>query len=114
MGLAVALPGAWPGWAVVGWTMAGVGMGVAFNAATAATMAVTPAGSAGSISASLQLAQTLATAVVAGVGGALVAGLGTTTPAFLAVFGLTAALGLVGAVLAGRLDERRGRRAGAS
>jgi MFS family permease len=114
MGLAVALPGAWPGWAVVGWTIAGVGMGVAFNAATAATMAVTPVSAAGSISASLQLAQTLATAVVAGVGGALVAGLGTTTPAFLAVFGLTAALGLVGAVLAGRLDERRGRRSGAS
>jgi len=104
MGITVALPGVWPGWAIVGWTIAGIGMGVAFNAATSATMAASPADTAGSISASLQLAQTLATATIAGVGGAFVARLGATTPAFLAVFGLTAALGLLGASLAGRLD----------
>jgi MFS family permease len=104
MGVAVALPEVWAGWAVIGWTIAGIGMGVAFNAATSATMSTTPADSAGRVSASLQLAQTLATATVAGVGGAIVARLGTTTPAFLAVFGLTAALGLLGVLLAGRLD----------
>lgn len=110
MGVAVAIPGVWPGWAIIGWTIAGVGMGVAFNAATAATMATTPATSAGSVSASLQLAQTLATAIVAGVGGVLIARLGATTPAFLAVFGITAALGLLGVMLAGRLDETSRRR----
>lgn len=110
MGAAVALPGMWPGWAVVGWTIAGIGMGVAFNAATAATMATTPTTSAGSISASLQLAQTLSTAIIAGLGGAVIAQLGATTPAFLAVFGLTAALGLLGTLLAGRLDEIPGDR----
>lgn len=103
MGAAVALPGAWAGWAVVGWTVAGVGMGVAFNAATSATMSQTAATSAGSISASLQLAQTLATAVVAGVGGAVVARLGTTSPAFATVFAVTALLGLVGVLVAGRV-----------
>lgn len=107
MGVAVALPGVWPGWAIVGWTIAGIGMGVAFNAATSATMAATPADTVGSISASLQLAQTLATATIAGIGGAVVARLGATTPAFLAVFGLTAALGLLGVLLAGRLDTAK-------
>lgn len=103
MGAAVALPAVWPGWAVVGWAIAGIGMGIAFNASTAATMSATPTSAAGSISASLQLAQTLATAVIAGLGGAAVARLGATTPAFLAVFGSTAALALVGVWVAGRL-----------
>ncbi|MET4062067.1 MFS family permease [Arthrobacter sp. UYP6] len=110
MGAAVAFPGLWPGWAVVGWTVAGIGMGVAFNAATAATVTSTPTNSAGSISASLQLAQTLSTAIIAGIGGAAIAKLGPTTPAFLAVFGLTAALGILGTLLAGRLDETPGDR----
>lgn len=110
MGATVALPGVWPGWAIIGWTIAGVGMGVAFNAATAATMATVAVTSAGRISASLQLAQTLATAIVAGLGGALIAKLGATTPAFLAVFALTAALGLVGTMLAGRLDATPSKR----
>ncbi|PPF37072.1 MFS transporter [Pseudoclavibacter sp. AY1H1] len=103
MGAAVALPAVWPGWAVVGWGIAGIGMGIAFNASTAATMSATPTSAAGSISASLQLAQTLATAVIAGLGGAAVARLDATTPAFLAVFGSTAALALVGVWVAGRL-----------
>ncbi|PPG42013.1 MFS transporter [Pseudoclavibacter sp. RFBA6] len=106
MGAAVALPAVWPGWAVIGWAIAGVGMGIAFNASTAATMSATPTSAAGSISASLQLAQTLATAVIAGLGGAMVARLGATTPAFLAVFGATAALALLGVWIAGRLAER--------
>lgn len=108
MGTTVALPEVWPGWAVIGWTIAGIGMGVAFNAATAVTMAATPAESAGSISASLQLAQTLSTAIIAGLGGVAIVHLGVTTPGFLAVFGLTAALGILGTLLAGRLDETPG------
>ena len=103
MGAGVALPDAWAGWAVVGWTIAGVGMGVAFNASTSATMAETASTSAGSISASLQLAQTLATAVVAGAGGAVVARLGATSDGFVVVFALTAVLGLLGVLVAGRV-----------
>lgn len=110
MGATVALPEVWPGWAVIGWTIAGIGMGVAFNAATAATMSATPAESAGSVSASLQLAQTLSTAIIVGLGGVAIVQLGVTTPGFLAVFGLTAALGLLGTLLAGRLDETPGER----
>lgn len=110
MGATVALPIMWPGWAVIGWTIAGIGMGVAFNAATAVTMASTPAESAGSTSASLQLAQTLATAIIAGLGGVAIVQLGVTTQGFLMVFGLTAALGLLGTLLAGRLDEKPGDR----
>jgi len=106
MGAGVALPDVWAGWAVVGWTVAGVGMGVAFNASTSATMAETATTSAGSISASLQLAQTLATAVVAGVGGAVVARLGTTSGAFGTVFAVTAALGLLGVLVAGRVTAQ--------
>jgi MFS family permease len=110
MGLAVALPGLWSGWAVIGWALGGAGMGVAFNAATSATMAVTPAASTGNISAALQLAQTLATALIAGFGGALIARTGATTTGFLLVFGLTAALGLIGVLLSHRsaaVAERR-------
>jgi MFS family permease len=105
MGAAVAVPSIWAGWAVIAWTVAGVGMGVAFNAATSATMAATALEHAGRVSASLQLAQTLATAVIAGVGGAIIARIGATTPAFLGVFGLTALLGAFGAILARRLSE---------
>ena len=110
MGITVALPDAWPFWAIFGWTIAGIGMGFAFNAATSSTMALTPTNNAGSISANLQLTQMLATATIAGVGGAFVARLGPTTPAFLTLFGLTSALGLLGALLAGRLKEPSGNR----
>jgi MFS family permease len=103
MGLMVALPGPGFGWAIAGWTVAGLGMGIAFNAATSATMVATAAGQEGSISANLQLAQTLATAVAAGAGGAIVAGVGTTTTGFLAIFAVPAALGVIGTSLARRV-----------
>lgn len=93
-----------PPWiAIVGWALGGIGMGIAFNAATTDTMekAVRP----GEASAALQLAQTLATALVSGLGGAALAQ-GQTRPALLATFALTGALGVVGMLLAPRLRTR--------
>ncbi|WP_423921354.1 hypothetical protein ACPEEZ_00620 [Frigoribacterium sp. 2-23] len=100
----VAVPDAWSGGAVIGWAIAGLGMGVAFNAATSATMAAGAA--AGATSASLQLAQTLATALVAGAGGAVLAAAGAGPAGFATVFAVTAVLALAGVPLAGRVDAR--------
>jgi len=102
MGTAVAIEGMWAGWAVIGWTVGGLGMGVAFNAATSTTMALAPTERAGNISANLQLAQTLATALMAGIGGAVIAHSGATTSSFLIIFALTAAVGLLGTALSHR------------
>ncbi|GHE97018.1 MFS transporter [Amycolatopsis deserti] len=87
--------------AVLGWVIGGFGMGVAFNAATTETLGRAADDQQGSVSAALQLAQTLATAVASGLGGALIASQGAATPAFLVIFAGTAALGLAG-VLASR------------
>lgn len=100
----VAVPDAWSGGAVLGWAIAGLGMGVAFNAATSATMSA--GSSAGATSASLQLAQTLATALIAGAGGAVLAAAGTGPAGFAGVFAATGALALAGVFLAGRTDTR--------
>ncbi|MEV5432586.1 hypothetical protein [Streptomyces sp. NPDC052701] len=63
-----------PAWlAVVGWAIGGIGMGVAFNASTTDTLEQAPAERQGEMSGALQLAQTLATGVVAGLGGAALA-----------------------------------------
>ncbi|WP_431925223.1 MFS transporter [Amycolatopsis tucumanensis] len=89
--------------AVLGWVIGGAGMGVAFNAATTETLGRAPDGQQGSVSAALQLAQTLATAVASGLGGTLIAAQGAAPAAFLAVFAGTAALGLAGVVAARRI-----------
>ncbi|AIY00931.1 hypothetical protein ART_1332 [Arthrobacter sp. PAMC 25486] len=104
MGIAVSLPAMWGGWAVVGWAIGGVGMGIAFNAATSATMAASNPERTGSISASLQLSQTLATALIAGIGGAVIAGVGAGTTGFLTIFSITALLGIVGLLLGRRIQ----------
>ena len=102
--VSVAVPEAWAGGAVAGWAVAGLGMGVAFNAATSATMSA--GSSAGATSASLQLAQTLSTALVAGVGGAILAATGGGSAGFTGVFAATGALALAGVFLAGRVGAR--------
>ncbi|AXG80274.1 MFS transporter [Streptomyces paludis] len=101
-----------PAWiAVLGWAIGGAGMGVAFNASTTETMEQTPPGRQGEISGALQLAQTLATALVAGLGGAALALAGhhgaTTRAALLWTFAFTAALAVAGLLLARRLTPRR-------
>lgn len=102
-----------PSWfAVLGWAVGGLGMGVAFNASTTATLRQVPAARQGEASGALQLAQTLATAVVAGLGGAAVAltehasaGL---RPALLGLFVLTGLLAFAGVPGSRRLHPRAG------
>lgn len=102
------LTDALPAWfAVVGWAIGGIGMGVAFNAATTDTLEQTPTERQGEMSGALQLAQTLATGVIAGLGGAALAisehyDAGTRV-ALGSLFGFTALLALIGVVLARRL-----------
>ncbi|MFC5721642.1 MFS transporter [Streptomyces gamaensis] len=93
--------------AVAGWAIGGIGMGVAFNAATTDTLEQTPGEQQGLVSGSLQLAQTLATGLIAGLGGAAIAIAdqhgSTTRTALLATFTLTAVLALIGVLLSRRL-----------
>ncbi|WP_242644631.1 MFS transporter [Streptomyces laculatispora] len=93
--------------AVAGWAIGGIGMGIAFNASTTETMEQAPAERQGEVSGALQLSQTLATAVVAGLGGAAIAIAhdhdGSTRTALSCTFLLTAALALVGTLVSRRL-----------
>ncbi|MFI0774348.1 MFS transporter [Streptomyces sp. NPDC021212] len=104
----VILTPAIPGWiAIVGWGIGGIGMGIGFNASTTETLEQAPAERQGEISGALQLAQTLATGVIAGLGGAAIAiaqhyDVGTRAALF-GLFGLTAALSLIGVLLSRRL-----------
>ncbi|TLS46295.1 MFS transporter [Streptomyces montanus] len=93
--------------AVLGWAVGGAGMGIAFNAATTDAMEQAPADRQGEVSGAMQLAQTLAVAVLSGLGGAAIAlahehGAATAT-ALTATFGLTAALAVTGVATAHRI-----------
>jgi len=97
-----------PAWmAVAGWAVGGIGMGVAFNAATTDTLEQAPAERQGEMSGALQLAQTLATGVVAGLGGAALAIArhydSSARTALAGLFAFTALLALVGVLLSRRL-----------
>ncbi|EPH46769.1 hypothetical protein STRAU_0182 [Streptomyces aurantiacus JA 4570] len=93
--------------AVAGWAIGGAGMGVAFNAATTDAMEQAPADRQGEASGSMQLAQTLAVAVLSGLGGAAVslsaAHGGSVSVALTATFALTAALTAAGILAARRI-----------
>lgn len=106
--LAEAVP---PLTAVAGWAIGGLGMGVAFNAATTETTELAPASRQGEVGAALQLAQTLATAVVSGIGGATIAIAhahgGRTHTALVVTFVLTGCLAVLAALLPLRLRPAR-------
>ncbi|WP_411140128.1 MFS transporter [Streptomyces sp. x-80] len=93
--------------AVAGWAIGGAGMGVAFNAATTDTMEQAPADRQGGTSGAMQLAQTLAVAVLSGLGGAAVSLAGAhgaaVSTALTATFALTAALAAAGIFAAHRI-----------
>ncbi|MFE3199301.1 MFS transporter [Embleya sp. NPDC059237] len=102
--------------AVVGWAIGGFGMGVAYNASSAAVLAQAPADQQGRTGAALQLSQTFAVAVLSGLGGGAVAlahthgaGLGT---ALGVTFGLTALLALIAVPTALRIRTTADRAAG--
>jgi MFS family permease len=61
------------GVAVAGWMIAGLGIGIGYPSTGALVLAAAPAGEEGSVSAALQLIETIGVAVFTGVGGALIA-----------------------------------------
>ena len=97
--------------AIVGWAVGGVGMGIAFNASTAETLRLATSDSYGAVSAALQLAQTLATALLSGIGGALIflsnAHGHTTSFALMLTFLFTALIAAAGVLTANRMTPAR-------
>jgi MFS family permease len=89
------------------WTLAGLGMGLAYAPLSLTVLRDVPPGGEGAATSGLQLSDVLGTALGTGVGGALIA-LGVRNGAepwagLLAAFAAGAVAGLGGAVLAGRL-----------
>ncbi len=92
---------------LAGWTLAALGMGVAYTAATASAMSATLAGREGSSGSALGLIDALATSGAALVGGALIAraplALGQTPTFAIAAFALAGTVGLASLAPARRL-----------
>lgn len=91
--------------AIAGWAVAGLGIGIGYPSIGALVLSQAPDGEEGSVSAALQLAETVGVAVFTGVGGALIA-LGLergwdAVAAIALVFAAGAAAGLAG-LAAGR------------
>lgn len=97
-----------PVWvAIIGWVIGGFGMGLAYNASTAETFSETAPEAIGQMSGTIQMAQTLGTAMIAGVGTAILSALQRAgeSPAvgIGAVFTLTIAFALAAIPLALRI-----------
>lgn len=93
------------GVAIVGWMIGGFGMGLAYNASTAETFSETSGDASGQMSGTIQMAQTLGTALAAGIGTAVIGGAGgggLQTP-MAAIFASTAVFALVAVPLATRI-----------
>ncbi|HSW04795.1 MFS transporter [Aquabacterium sp.] len=90
--------------AVLGWALTGVGMGLVYPTLSVLTLRLAPAPEQGAASSALQLADSLFAAVGLALAGALLAALQAGSPrmAYLAGFGVAAALSGVGLALAGR------------
>lgn len=86
------------------WAVAGVGMGLVYPTLSVLTLECAPVAEQGAASAALQLSDSLFSAVGLALASALLAALlaWSSTGAYLAGFGLAAALALVGVALAGR------------
>ncbi len=69
----VLLPVVPPSSAIAAWALAGLGIGVAYPVATLAILEAAPAGREGEVSATMQIANTLAIALGTGLGGDLLA-----------------------------------------
>lgn len=90
---------------IVGWIAAGLGMGALFPTLSVLTLALSPANRQGVNASALQLCDALFTATVLAIGGSIFAALLTRAPslAYLVGFAISAALALLGAVLASRV-----------
>ncbi|UBH07479.1 MFS transporter [Leucobacter sp. Psy1] len=107
-GIAAAMSSTVPWWfAIVGWAIGGLGMGIAFNASTTETLSLAAPKEQGQVSSALQLAQTLATALIAGLGGAAIAHVASELlhVALLAVLSVTGMLAFFSALLARRVTD---------
>ena len=106
--------------AIAGWAVAGLGIGIGYPSIGAIVLSQAPDGEEGSVSAALQLVETIGVAVFTGVGGALIAlgldhgwetvtalALVFATGAAAAVLGLAAGRRVVPAVSAGVEKRRR-------
>ncbi|WGH93550.1 MFS transporter [Auritidibacter ignavus] len=84
--------------AIIGWVIGGFGMGLAYNASTSETFSETQPEAIGEMSGTIQMAQTLGTAVIAGTGTALIsathASSGGLATAMTAIFVVTASFAL--------------------
>ena len=97
-----------PVWLVpVGWVVAGTGIGLAYGAGGLVCIAAGGKGEEGQVAAQLQIAEALSTAAGTGFGGALLASIvrlgGSSRQAHAAVFAVTLATALLGALVARRL-----------
>jgi MFS family permease len=90
---------------LVAWTVAGLGMGLAYAPISLMMLQKAPPGQEGRVSASLNLADVLGTAIGIGVGGAAVAAAagGDLRLGVAAAFAIAAAVGLVALAVTGRL-----------
>lgn len=108
-GIALAASGAWPAVPVavpvLGWILAGLGMGVVFPSLSVLTLELSPVERQGYNSSALQLSDALFTSAVLALGGSLFAALHEQAPvaAYASGFAITVALALLAAALAGRV-----------
>jgi len=93
------------GFAIAGWTVAGMGIGIGYPSVGAIVLSAAPGGEEGGVSSALQLSETIGVALFTGIGGALIAvGLEhdwDAVTALLLVFAAGAAAAVAG-LLAGR------------
>jgi MFS family permease len=101
---------AWSGtsvaFALIGWTIAGLGMGMTRPTLAVLTLELAPAGRQGASTSALQLFDALFTAVVLAVSGSLIAAWLTSAPTqtYAAVLAISVALGLLAFAAVGRVQ----------
>ncbi|MGN6109892.1 MAG: MFS transporter [Kofleriaceae bacterium] len=95
--------------AMLGWLLAGLGMGVVYPSLSVLTLELSPPGEQGANTSALQLCDSLSIATVLALGGSLFAALlpWSSPAAYLACFALTAVLAALGLAVAGRVATRR-------
>ncbi|MGA9312954.1 MAG: MFS transporter, partial [Pseudonocardiaceae bacterium] len=84
------------------WGIAGIGMGLGYSSVSFLLLQQSGAGEVGFHSSAAQMSEQLTTATLIGIGGALLALLGSPAHALPVLLALLAALGLLGATVAGR------------
>jgi MFS family permease len=110
-GMIAALQPAVPVWsALIAWTVAGLGMGLAYAPISLMMLRKAPPGQEGRISASLNLTDVLGTAIGIGIGGAAVAAStgGNLRLGITAAFAAAALVGLIALAVTGRLPGGTG------